>query len=253
MNLRTLIFLGFLIISKIAHANQTQSRMARCGNLASISSTYAPDQYKDMFRGHSTFFSLTALTLGSKKEYSDAEIKKLNESILTSIEATYKKNPKAILKESAACTQWMDQMKEAAKLNNYDYASSYPKTIENVYTHIHSTIIDGIFREWMKERASDKPTANSKVVPNLFCSAKTPGGQVIEGLLSVDTKNTKVTFAKATNLDAEISNESIRFSLRSEGLPIEFFINRFSGSFAVSAQGSVIASGNCETAAQKKF
>ena len=76
----------------------------------------------------------------------------------------------------------------------------------------------------MKERASNKPIANSKVVPNLFCSAKTPGGQVLEGLLSVDTKNNKVTFAKATDLDAEISNESIRFSLRSEGLPIDFII-----------------------------
>ena len=253
MKCKTLIFFVFLSISIIANANQTQSRMSRCGNFASIYSTYAPENYKINFRGHATFFSLTAMTLGAKKEYSSVEINKLNESILISIEASYKKNPEIILKESAACTQWMDQMKEAAKLDNFNYAESYPKTIENLYTDLHSKIIDETFREWMKERVSNKPIANSKVMPNLFCSAKTPGGQVIEGLLSVDTKNNKVTFAKATNLDAEISNESIRSSLRSEGLPIDFIINRFSGSFLVSAQGSVIASGNCETAAQKKF
>lgn len=254
MKIKSVLFLITLAgLLKPAFSNEIQLRMLKCANLASIYARHGPEKYSDLFRSHERFFSLTGLTLGDSKEIKSAEIKKMNESIQTNIEAAYKKNPAAVLKESAICSQWMDQLKEAAQTDNFNYAKTYPKTVENTYTEFHSRFIDETFREWINVKLSNSTTANSQPVPNLYCSTKSPGGQVSEGLLSVDTKNNKVTFNKAKNLDAEINSDSIRFSLRSVGIPVDYVVNRYSGTMSIFHDGSIIGSGTCEKAAQKKF
>ena len=95
--------------------------------------------------------------------------------------------------------------------------------------------------------------SNAQSTFNLYCSTKSPGGQITEGMLVVDIKNSKVSYLKEKNLNAEITADSVFFGLRGSSIRVNFHVNRYSGAMTVFSEGSVIASGTCEKVSIKNF
>lgn len=143
--------LAFLMI-KAVHAEDTQIKMFRCSNLSSIFETYGPDRHQELFRSQQLFFSVTALTLGTQKEFKPNDLKNMNASIQKGIERTYKTNPKVILLETAKCAQWADNIKEAAQAGRYNWAESYPKVANEKIVVFFERFFDSTFVGWISDK-----------------------------------------------------------------------------------------------------
>lgn len=147
-----IFFTLLFVIGGTSHAEDTQIKMFRCANLLSIFERYGPERHLDLFRSQQTFFSLTALTLGTQKNYKPQDLNAMNASIQRGIERTYKNTPKAILNETALCSQWLDNMKEAAEAGRYNWAESIPKVPMARYVNFYERFFDVTFVSWIGDR-----------------------------------------------------------------------------------------------------
>ena len=141
-----------LLMTKVVHAEDTQIKMFRCSNLISIFEKYGPDRHEELFRSHQLFFSITALTLGTQKEFTPLDLKNMNLSIQKGIERAYQKTPKVILVETALCSQWADNLREAAKAGRYNWAESYPKVVNERYVNFYERFFDSTFVGWISDK-----------------------------------------------------------------------------------------------------